>query len=126
MAATERPCVNCGTVYKSRFVKQLYCHQCQILRDLNFGMGSRKCDTCAATFWPIRNSYRTCPSCMQSTPRATTQKVECNFCSTPGRAVPGTDKACLTCVSSTQEFRNNYRAVLRLHVRKTKEANNVL
>ena len=125
MAARTVTCKNCGTTFTTRFKVQVYCSHCQILRDLNFGMKNRDCVACGTNFWPIRNTYRVCSKCIEATPRAATQQVQCGHCGAPGRAVPGTDKICLGCVEANEKIRNQYREVLRLHVRKTREANGV-
>ena len=123
MSVRELTCENCGAKCRTRFALQKYCEGCQVLRDLNYGLGERACVSCGDKFWPIRNTYKLCSECSLASPGNKALIHECPHCGRPGRRVPGTEKACLRCVSTDKKVRDRYREVLRAYIRGVKESN---
>lgn len=113
MARHDKTCRQCTEPFATRWRKQEYCEECQILRALNWGLAPCNCETCDRKYWPLKKTHTQCPSCNQITTITSKTVSPCHTCGEPIRTAPGLTRACLACVTKSEHSRKQYHKHLR-------------
>jgi hypothetical protein len=108
MARHDKTCANCADAFTTRWRKQLFCEECQIIRALDWGLKACNCDFCGTEFWPLKKTYTRCPACTERLRVSKSTVSPCPRCQKPIRTAAGTDKWCLGCVTATKKDRQAY------------------
>lgn len=109
--ASNRPtgqCAICGDPFAKVNKVRKYCLVCQGIRDVTFAPKRHvDCISCGTTFWPLKSNYTMCNDCRE--PSGSPDKyVACTNCNRHLRPAPGLTAYCLSCVQSSQDFRNRW------------------
>lgn len=122
MAQHSKTCAQCDEDFTTRWRKSLYCHECQILRSLEWGLKPCNCEVCGKKYWPIKKTYVKCPECQELLTFSKIPVTDCVRCHEQHASVPGTSKWCLRCVSESQKTRRMYHDQLRKNLAAKKGA----